>query len=383
MSTREEDLIYDWNLVDQPEAPKTPPRLVDHTLASARLTPWLELPELDGQRALLAQLQKLGLHHLCLGSWCDAQVRALHEYCQDLEVQGWAEAPPGAMPSAPLGAYLSHRYKLWRERAFHAQGPVVLVIQDVSRRSPNEIAHLLVELQGTPVSAVCLSDDGGRSTPAGTAQLVAFVAAAIQRLGLAVEIEWSGRNDRGLALANALSAWKAGAHTLHSSFFSLGEGSGLVSTELVLVNLNLAGSLRRELRSLGEVSQQVAAILGLEIYPNLPVVGADAFRTGTGVHAAAILKAQKKGHEWLADLIYSGVPAAQFGFHQIIEVGPMAGASNVQYWLDQHGVEATPEVVQDILALAKGSQKVLHDDEIWAVVRGKDKKKSKNRAGKA
>lgn len=380
MSTREEDLIYDWNLVDQAEPPKSPPRLVDHTLSSARLTPWLDLSALEGQRALLAQLQKLGLHHLCLGSWCDAQVRALVECTVDLEVQGWAEAPPGAMPSAPLGAYLSHRYKLWRERAFHAHGPVVLVIQDVSRRAPGEIAHLLADLRGTPIRAVCLSDDGGRATPAGTTQLVHFVAQGVERLGLELEIEWSGRNDRGLALANALAAWRAGAHTLHSSFFSLGEGCGLVATELLLVNLSLAGSLRRELRSLGEVSREVAALLGLEIYPNLPVVGADAFRTGTGVHAAAILKAQKKGHEWLADLIYSGVPAAQFGFHQIIEVGPMAGASNVQYWLDQHGVEAKPELIQAILGLAKSSQKVLRDEEIWAVVQPKPKQR---RAAKA
>ena len=368
MSMSEEELIYDWNLVSDQSGPKTPPRLVDHTLASARLSSWLQMPDLDGQRALLRELERLGLHHLCLGSWADAEVRALVGYCQELEVQGWAEAPPGPLPPASLGAYFSHRHKHWRDRALQSQGPATLVIQDISRRSPNEIATLLAALQGTPISAVCLSDDGGRATPAGTAQLVQFVDQALQRLGLALEIEWSGRNDRGLALANAISAWRTGAHTLHCSFFSLGEGCGLVATEQLLVNLSLSGSLRRELRGLGEVSQKAAEILGLEIYPNLPIIGADAFRTGTGVHAAAILKAHKKGHEWLADLIYSGVPAGQFGFRQVIEVGPMAGASNVQYWLEQHKVEAHPERVQAILDLAKASQKVLLDEEIWAAL---------------
>ena len=182
MSTTEEELIYDWNLVSQQDGPKTPPRLVDHTLASARLSSWLTMPDLEGQRSLLRVLEKLGLHHLCLGSWADAQVRALVDFCQELEVQGWAEAPPGPLPPAALGAYLSHRHKHWRDRAMQSQGQAVLVIQDVSRRTPSEIAALLSALQGTPVSAVCLSDDGGRATPAGTAQLVQFVSQALERL---------------------------------------------------------------------------------------------------------------------------------------------------------------------------------------------------------
>ena len=372
MSVSEDELIYDWNLVHDPIGPKVPPRLIDHTLASARLTSWLEMPDLEGQKALLSQLERLGLHHLCLGSWSDAQVRNLVETARELEIQAWAEAPPGPLPPAPLGAYISHRQKHWRERAQQVNGLATLVIQDISRRSPSEIAALLAKLRGIPVVSVCLSDDGGRATPAGTARLVSFVSQALERLELPIEIEWSGRNDRGLALANAMSAWRAGAHSLHCAFFALGEGCGLVATEQLLVNLSLAGSVSRELRSLSQVSQELAQTLNIEIYPNLPIIGVDAFRTGTGVHAAAILKAQKKGHEWLADMIYSGVPAAQFGFRQIIEVGPMAGASNVQYWLEQQGVDNVPELVQAILGRAKSSLKVLRDEEIWDVVRARE-----------
>ena len=39
------------------------------------------------------------------------------------------------------------------------------------------------------------------------------------------------------------------------------------------------------------------------------MVGSDAFETGTGVHAAAVIKAFRKGDAWLADRVYSGVPA--------------------------------------------------------------------------
>lgn len=368
MNLTEEELIYDWNTASSNRPARSAPRLVDHTLSSARLTSWLELPDLEGQRALLGQLSRLGLDQICLGSWADKHVRALVDETSRLEIQGWAEAPPGPLPKAPLGAYLSHRHKTWPERSRQASGRVVLVIQDISRLRPQEITHQLKALVGTPVSAVCLSDDGGRATPAGASDIVVFVKRALDRLGLELDVEWSGRNDRGLALANALSAWEAGAQTLHCSFFSLGEGCGLVAAEQLVVNLSLLGALKRDFRELGTRTQTMAQILGLNLYPNLPVIGVDAFRTGTGVHAAAILKAHRKGHDWLADLIYSGVPATQFGFRQIIEVGPMAGASNVQHWLEHKGVEPSPELVQAILALAKNSQKVLEDEELWSVV---------------
>jgi isopropylmalate/homocitrate/citramalate synthase len=365
---REEELIHDWNR-HSPEPELMAPRVVDHTLACARLTASLRVPDLQGQVTAVELLSRLGLGHLCLGSWCDPEVRKLALESEKLEVQPWVEAPPGPHPAPFCGAYYSHRQKGWRQRAEEFSGESVFVIQDATRRTPPELVQLLSLLPGSRVGAVCLSDDGGRATPAGAARLVTFVRQALARLEAPVEIEWSGRNDRGLALASALAAWRAGATTLHSSFFSLGEGCGLISTELLLVNLSLSRSLSRDLSALGEVTRSLAQLLGVELYANLPVIGADAFRTGTGVHAAAIMKAQKKGHDWLADLIYSGVPAGQFGFRQIIEVGPMAGASNVHFWLQQQGREPGPELVQAILTEAKSSQRVLSDEEIWSVVR--------------
>lgn len=368
MELREEELIYDWNYAQDPAPPLSPPRLVDHTLAALRLTPSIQIPGLEAQQDILALLERLGLHHVCLGSWADPQVRRLSPTCRDLELRGWVEVPPGPLPPLELGVYFSHRQAGWRDFCQQSQGPGVLVIQDATRATPKELSAILSQLPGTPIQAVCLSDDGGRALPSGAQHLVQFVQLALQRLGLDLEIEWSGRNDRGLAVASALAAWKAGAQALHCAFFSLGEGCGLVSTEQLLVNLTLAGSLRRDLKGLGEVSQRLASILGFPLHANLPIIGADAFRTGTGVHAAAILKAQKKGHDWLADLIYSGVPASQFGFRQQVEVGPMAGASNVHFWLDQKGLERTPERVQAILAEAKNSQRILSEDELLAIV---------------
>ena len=97
--------------------------------------------------------------------------------------------------------------------------------------------------------------------------------------------------------------------------------------------------------------------------------GRDAFRTGTGVHAAAIIKARKKGSEWLADRVYSGVPAGMFGLQQIIEVGPMSGLSNVIYWLDAHGYPQEEALAKEVFQLAKSTNRVLTDDELHSAAK--------------
>ena len=96
--------------------------------------------------------------------------------------------------------------------------------------------------------------------------------------------------------------------------------------------------------------------------------GRDAFRTATGVHAAAVIKCYKKGDTELADLIYSGVPAGQFGLKQVIEIGPMSGKSNVIFWLESRGLEASEELVTRIYERAKQASAVLSETELMTMV---------------
>ncbi len=100
------------------------------------------------------------------------------------------------------------------------------------------------------------------------------------------------------------------------------------------------------------------------------MVGSDAFETGTGVHAAAVIKALRREDPWLADRVYSGVPASDFGFSQKIRVGPMSGKSNVIFWLEQNGLPTDEPVVDRIFAAAKQSNRLLTDAELMALVRG-------------
>jgi 2-isopropylmalate synthase len=175
---------------------------------------------------------------------------------------------------------------------------------------------------------------------------------------------------------NSLTALEAGAHRAHGTGLGIGERVGNTPMDQLLVNLQLLGWIDRDLTALTRYGQVISEATGVPLTDNYPIVGKDAFRTGTGVHAAAIIKARHKGDDWLADRVYSGVPAAMVGRRQKIEVGPMSGESNVVYWLSDHGVEGTPELVAAIFQAAKTSDRVLTDDEILEICRARTPAKS-------
>jgi 2-isopropylmalate synthase len=185
--------------------------------------------------------------------------------------------------------------------------------------------------------------------------------------GETIRVDWHGHCDRGLAVANSFAAIAAGANQIQTVANSLGERVGNTPTELMLVNMRLLGMIERDLSKLKEFCEKVARATHTSIPPNYPVVGRDAFRTATGVHAAAIIKAYRKGDSRLADVVYSGVPASLFGLDQVIEVGPMSGKSNVLYWLEKHGIPANEDLVSRIFDAAKNSSCVLTDVEILAL----------------
>ena len=128
------------------------------------------------------------------------------------------------------------------------------------------------------------------------------------------------------------------------------------------------GYIERDLSALVEYCDYVSEVTGVPIPPNYPVVGRDAFRTATGVHAAAVIKAFRKNDTALVDAVYSGVPASLIGREQEIEVGPMSGKSNVVFWIEKRGLPATEEVVDRVFARAKGSTTVLTEAEIRAAI---------------
>ena len=179
-----------------------------------------------------------------------------------------------------------------------------------------------------------------------------------------IRVDWHGHSDRGLAVANSLAAFEAGADQVHGAALGIGERVGNTPMDQLLVNLKLMGAIDRDLTRLKEYCQAVSDAVGVPIPPNYPVVGRDAFRTATGVHAAAVIKAYRKNDVELANQVYSGVPSHWFGMEQKIEIGPMSGKSNVLFWLEKRGIKPTDELVEKIFARAKQADRLLTEVEL-------------------
>jgi 2-isopropylmalate synthase len=246
--------------------------------------------------------------------------------------------------------------------------PVMYVTEDTTRADPETLRALYTTAIRCGAKAVCVCDTVGHSTPDGARAVVRFVKNIVEEQGGNVRLDWHGHQDRGLGVINSIAAIEGGADQVHGSALGMGERVGNTPMDQLLVNLKLMGWIDNDLARLGEYCEVASSACEWTIPFNYPVFGRDAFRTATGVHAAAVIKSYRKGNRELADLVYSGVPAGQFGLEQVIEIGPMSGKSNVIYWLEKRGIEPSDERVNRIYEHAKQSASVLAAEEILQLV---------------
>ncbi len=399
-------LVYDWNRAGGEGRPRhVPVELVDETLRDGLQSPSAVAPTLDEKFDLLVLMERLGVDTAVIGipaaggssvsdlSWlvrrmtdsglslrpcCAARtltsdIEPIIEISQDT---GREMEMTTFIGSSPIRQYvedwdLSRMMKLTRDAVslgVRNSLRVTFVTEDTTRARPED----LVSLYGTAIAAgasrICACDTVGHATPEGAAALVGFLAEFVARENPDVLIDWHGHEDRGLSVANSLAALRAGAHRVHGCGLGVGERVGNTPLDQLLVNLQLLGWIDRDLSALATYVGKVSSYLKVPVPDGYPVVGRDAFRTGTGVHAAAIVKARAKGDDWLADRIYSGVPAAMVGLTQLIEVGPMSGESNVFFWLRARGIDPTPSRVAALYRAAKASDHVLSEPEIRTVL---------------
>jgi 2-isopropylmalate synthase len=248
--------------------------------------------------------------------------------------------------------------------------PVMYVTEDTTRAHPDTLKALYGNAIRWGARRICLADTVGHATPAGVMQLVHFIKEEIIKpSGEVVKIDWHGHRDRGLGIPNCLAAIEAGVDRVHATACGIGERVGNAEMDILLVNLKLLGAHQHDLSKLALYCKTAAEATGVPIPINYPVVGYDAFRTATGVHASAIVKAKQKGDLWLADRVYSSVPATEFGLSQLIEISPLSGLSNVKYWLAEHGYDPEDTVVtQALFNAAKSADRVLVAEECHQLV---------------
>jgi 2-isopropylmalate synthase len=402
----EHELIYDWNDAGERwERPAFPIQLDDETLRDGLQSPSVRTPPIEDKLAILHLMDRLGIHTADIGlpgagPHVVADVRRLAQEIathklrirancaartlkQDitpiLEVAQQTGIPIEVcafIGSSPIRQYaedwtldtmLRHTEDAVSYAVSHGM-PVMYVTEDTVRAHPDTLRSLFLAAIRAGARRLCLCDTVGHATPDGVRHLVRFAFDVVKESGVQVELDWHGHNDRGLSVINTLAAIRAGVTRIHGCAIGIGERVGNTPMDQVLINLRLLGWIDNDLSALPEYCERVSRATGVAIPPNYPAVGRDAFRTATGVHAAAVRKADRKGAAWLADRVYSGVPASMIGRRQVIEVGPMSGESNVISWLTERGIEATTERVKAVFQRAKAVDRVLTEDEIRDVI---------------
>ena len=249
------------------------------------------------------------------------------------------------------------------------------VTEDTTRADPESLRRLFTAAIRAGAERLCVADTVGHATPNGARAVVNFVKSLVEELGADVGIDWHGHRDRGFGVASSIAALEAGATRLHGAALGIGERCGNTQIDLLMVNLVMMGYRDNDLSGLPAYARAVARVCDVRIAPNYPVIGADAFRTATGVHAAAVVKAFRKGDRGLMDAVYAAVPASLVGRQQEIEVGPMSGKSNVVFWLESRGLPATEEIVDRVFAAAKASNRTLTHEQVQSIVGGDAKLK--------
>ena len=403
----EADIIYDWNEIERRgRLLGRPIAFFDETLRDGIQSPSVRDPSIASKLHILTLLESIGIEAVDIGlpgagkravDDCVEIARSIRDqrlkikpaaagrtHINDIsaivEVSQRVGIPIEVMAfigSSPVRQYaenwdLPRMLKLSGEAiALGARNglEVTYVTEDTTRSRPEVLEALFDNAIQHGATRLCLCDTVGHATPDGIRNLIGWTKRFIEKRGAKVLIDWHGHNDRGLGVTNAIYALEFGADRVHGTILGVGERVGNAALDQILMNLKLLGELEgRDLTHLIELCQLVSTSCGVPIPYNYPLVGSDAFRTATGVHAAAIIKAEKKGHAFLADRIYSGVPAGLFGREQEIEIGHMSGESNVIYWLQKRHIEPEPQLVQSIFAAAKATDHILSEAEIRAII---------------
>src|SRR6266568_6982849 len=404
------DLIYDWNKNHPPGLkPPGPVLLNDESLRDGLQSPSVRDPSIAQKIEILHLMESLGINALDLGlpgagpraiehvealareivsnkmnirANCAARthendIRPIAEIVQRTGLNIEAATFIG---SSPLRRYTEN----WTEDfllettekavkfAASLGLEVMYVTEDTSRCDPAMVKRLYSNAIECGARAIVICDTAGHSTPIGSYALTKFVLDdVVKPSGEKIRLDWHGHCDRGFAVANSMAALAAGADCVHACALGTGERVGNTQMDQMLVNVKLMGISpwdQQDLTKLRDYCVAVSSATGVPIPPNYPVVGEDAFRTATGVHAAAVIKAYKKNDIELANAVYSGVPSHVFGLQQVIDIGPMSGKSNVHFWLERHGFSITEELVDRIYKLAKASDHTLSEAEIMGCV---------------
>jgi D-citramalate synthase len=196
------------------------------------------------------------------------------------------------------------------------------------------LVQLLRELR---VARIYLADTLGQFSPDDVTRFVGLMTATWP----AVDFEFHGHNDYGLATANCLAAIRAGARGVHTSVNGMGERAGNTSLAEVVAAIHDHTDARTSIREdrLTAISDMVATFSGKELAANTPIVGRDVYTQTAGIHADGDAK---------GDLYATRLAPARFGGARRYALGKMSGKASVDHNLAAMGIEL-PDADRDLV----------------------------------
>ncbi|KAA3598691.1 MAG: 2-isopropylmalate synthase, partial [Calditrichaeota bacterium] len=312
--SQHDDLIYDWNKVEDNFKPDFKIQFDDETLRDGIQSPSVHDPNIEQKIEILHLMNQVGIDTADVGlpGAGERQIEHVTSLCEEIrdsklnitpncaartvirdiepivKIQQKVGIPIetctfiGSSPirqfaeNWPLEKMLKHTEEAVKFGVKN-ELPIMYVTEDTTRANPENIRKLYQTAIECGAKRICISDTVGHSTPEGTYSLVKFVKSVVEETGENVGIDWHGHRDRGLGTANALMAIRAGATRIHGCGLGVGERVGNVQLDILLVNLKLMGWIDNDLTILPEYCKTISKVCKVPVSVNYPVFGHDAF----------------------------------------------------------------------------------------------------------
>jgi homocitrate synthase NifV len=222
--------------------------------------------------------------HARISVWCRAMM-------QDIEMAArtGAEAVHIAFPVSDIQlsafgkspAWLCETLPATVKTAAQMFAYVSVGAQDAGRADAERLRDFIGLAAENKVSRVRIADTVGILTPLQTAKMIEQVGKQYP----ALPVDFHAHNDLGMATANAVTAWDAGANALSVTVNGLGERSGNAALEEILMILSHRyGITKYRVSSLYALCRYVADISGRPLPEMKPVSGRWALSHESGIH---------------------------------------------------------------------------------------------------
>ena len=343
-------------------------RILDRTLREGEQTPGVAFP-VHAKIALAEGLERLGVDiveagHPVVDKEIERGVRLLAARKGEIRVGAHARSLKGDVDMAlSCGvSFLGLFYCVSRERLTEgnrtlsqAIESVTSLIREVKGRAPQvmvrytpedtvrtawpDVAAVALEAARAGADVISVADTTGYMVPGTENNLYDYtlrMRESLVRGGVNPMLAVHCHNDRGLALANALDAYRAGVDIIDASVLGLGERAGIVDLAQLMVALRSGWNEgeRWDLTQLPELYRRVSRFSGIPVPPLAPVVGENAFSHCAGIHTQAAIR---------NPLHYQSLDPITVGRCSRVVLDHMAGTSALLYALRNLGEEDVGE----------------------------------------